>query len=53
MKTFMQCIAIALIFFVGTTALIHVDRQSGQMHRQNVQIIESLENIIEKYVSLR
>lgn len=52
MKTLAKCILISLIFFVGTTALIHVDRQNAQMHRQSGQIIESIENIIEKYASL-
>lgn len=52
MKTLMKSLVIALIFFVGTTALIHVDRQAAYMNRQDGQIIESLENIIEKYASL-
>ena len=53
MKTLAKSIVIALIFFAGTTALIHVDRQTAQMSRQNGQIIESIENTIEKYTSLR
>lgn len=53
MKTLAKCMVITLIFFAGTTALIHVDRQNAQMHRQSGQIIESIENTIEKYTSLR
>ena len=49
MRTLAKSIIIALIFFVGTTALIHVDRQAAQMNRQNEQIIEILENTVEKY----
>ena len=53
MKTLAKSMIIALIFFVGTTALIHVDRQNAQMYRQKAQIMETIENTIEKYASLR
>ncbi len=56
MKTLTRCLAIALIFFVGTTALIHVDRQTAYMNRRTPQIMktveETVENTIEKYTSL-
>ena len=64
MKTLGRCTAIALIFFVGTLSVIHVDRQGGFMNRRSPQImktveetvenaIETVENTIEKYASLR
>lgn len=59
MKSIGKYTAIALIFFVGTLSVIHVDRQSGYMNRRTPQIMktvenamETAENIIEKYASL-
>lgn len=52
MKTLAKSVIIALIFFLGTTAVIHVDRQNAQMYRQKAQIMETIENTIEKYASL-
>lgn len=52
MKTLAKCVVIALIFFLGTTAMVHVERQNAYMNGQQGQIIETLENIIEKYASL-
>lgn len=57
MRTFVKCTAIALIFFMGTLSVIHVDRQTSMMHRRTPEIMktveETAENIIEKYASLR
>lgn len=51
---------VALIFFVGTLGVIHVDRQNAYMNRTTAQIaktaeiaIETVENTIEKYAFLR
>lgn len=52
MKTLVKSVIIALIFFLGTTAVIHVDRQNAQMYRQKAQFMETIENTIEKYASL-
>ena len=60
MKTLCKCIAISFIFFVGTVSVIHVDRQSAMQYRRTPEImksveiaVETLENTIEKYASLR
>ena len=52
MKTLVKSVIIALIFYLGTTAVIHVDRQNAQMYRQKAQFKETIENTIEKYASL-
>lgn len=60
MKTFFQSVAIAFIFFVGTLSVIHVDRQAAYMNGEPSQLmrtvenaVETVENTIEKYASLR
>lgn len=60
MKTLGKSIIIALIFFVGTVSVIHTDRQTAYMNRQEPQIVdalenaaETMENTIEKNTSLR
>lgn len=63
MRNLGKCLMIALIFFVGTLSVIHVDRQSSMMNRRTPEImetventmenaIETVENTIEKYASL-
>ena len=59
MKTLAKCTAIALVFFMGTLSVIHVDRQSSAMNRRTPEImaavenaVETVENTIEKYASL-
>lgn len=59
MKTLGQCMAVALIFFVGTLSVIHVDRQAAYMNGETPQLMktvknaaETVENTIEKYTSL-
>jgi len=56
MKTLCKSIVIFLLFFIGTTAVVHVDRQCAHMNRQSAVMTEAVEdaaeNIIEKYASL-
>ena len=52
MKTWMKSLMIYLIFFVGTAAVVHVDRMNAEVCRESPQIIETVENTIEKYASL-
>lgn len=52
MKTWIKSLVIFLVFFMGSTAVIHVDRQCAHMYGESVEIISSVENTIEKYVSL-
>jgi len=56
MRTWMNFIIIFLLFFMGTTAIIHVDRQCAHMDGKTAGIIENVENTventIEKYASL-
>ena len=52
-KTLAKSLIIAVIFFVGTLSVIHVDRQTALMNRETPQIMKTMENTIEKYTSLR
>ena len=56
MHTMIKMLCVFLIFFMGTTALVHVDRQCSHMVGQDAQIMETIENTventIEKYASL-
>lgn len=59
MKLLGKSFIIACLFFFGTTAIVHVDRQNAYMNRQEPRItetiefaIETVENTIEKYASL-
>ena len=57
MHTLIRMLCVFLFFFVGTVAVVHVDRQCSHMVRQDAQIMETIENTventIEKYASLR
>ena len=46
MKTLMKSLVIFLLFFMGTTAVVHVDRWCAQMNGDEAKIT------IEKYASL-
>lgn len=46
MKTFAKAIVIFILFFMGTTAVVHVDRQCAQINGTEAKIT------IEKYASL-
>ncbi len=56
MKGIGKFILIFVLFFVGTTAIVHVDRQCAQVNGVDQQIMPAVEkaaeNIIEKYASL-
>jgi len=46
MKTFAKAVAIFVLFFMGTTAVVHVDRQCARINGAEAKIT------IEKYASL-
>lgn len=52
MKTIVKSLIIYLAFFIGMSAVIHVDRTGAQLYCENPQIMETVENTIEKYASL-
>lgn len=56
MKTLMKSLVVFLLFFMGTTAMVHVDRQCAHMYGKTDEIMASIENTventIEKYASL-
>ena len=56
MKDWIKFMIVFVIFFTGTTAVIHVDRQCAHMERKTAEIMENVENTventIEKYASL-
>lgn len=56
MKPIVRFFVIFVLFFMGTTAMIHVDRQCAHMNGENGEIMEkvenTVENTIEKYASL-
>ena len=56
MKTLKQALLVFALFFFGTTAVVHIDRQCALMNGEDAVITEALENtaenIIEKYASL-
>ena len=60
MRNLRTFVLVALIFFVGTLGVMHVDRQNAYMNRTTPKIaktaenaIETVENTIEKYAFLR
>ena len=48
LKTLRQTVVVFLIFLIGTLALVHVDRQCAMMDGDTGQVMEKLENFIEK-----
>lgn len=49
MRTFRHAVIIFLIFFIGTIALIHADRQCSVTAGESGAIEESVEDLLLKY----